>query len=126
MEWLHYSLAGAAGQAEDALGRIRRLDELLARWRERIAKASSRVPGHTLELFAENPFWAVSKLAERLDVAFTTAQRAIDRLESADIVALAGKAKRNRVYGARELLAILEEPPKIRKGQLARRGEKSR
>jgi Fic family protein len=122
-EWLGYFLAGAAGQAEDALGRIRRIEELLARWRERIAKAPSRLPERTLDLFAENPFWSVNKLAAKLDVAFTTAQRAIERLESADIVALAGEARRNRVYCARAILSILEEPPKLPKDSAAgRRG----
>ena len=72
-----------------------------------------RLPERALDLFAENPFWSVSKLAARLDVAFTTAQRAIDRLEAAGIVALASQARRNRVYCAREILEILEEPPRL-------------
>ena len=58
----------------------------------------------------ENPFWSVGKLAHRTGVAFTTAQRAIDRLESVGIVALATKARRNRVYVAKAILDILEEP----------------
>ena len=69
---------------------------------------------------AENPFWGVSKLAARLDVAFTTAQRAIDRLQAARIVALAGQARRNRVYCAREILEILEEPPRLEAGRMPR------
>ncbi len=113
--WLRYFLAGAAGQAEDALGRIQRIDDTLARCRDRIAEAPSRLPERALELFAENPFWSVNKLAATLDVAFTTAQRAIERLESAKIVAVVGEAKRNRVYCARSILAILEEPPRILK-----------
>ena len=52
------------------------------------------------------------EVAGRIGVAFTTAQRAIGRLESANIVALTGEAKRNRVYCARAILEILEEPPK--------------
>lgn len=112
-EWLRYFLVGAAGQAEDGLDRIRRIDALLARWRERLAKAPSRVPERALDLFAENPFWTVNKLAARIGVAFTTAQHAIDRLESAGVVTLRGQAKRNRVYCAREILKILEEPPRL-------------
>jgi Fic family protein len=112
-EWLGYFLAGAAGQAEDALGRIQRVDELLSHWRGQLAKTPSRMPEKAVELFAENPFWTVNKLGERLGVAFTTAQRAIDRLESAGIVALASEGKRNRVYCAGALLAILEEPPTL-------------
>ena len=112
-EWLGYFLAGAAHQAEDALGRIQRIDELILRWRSDMAKTPSRLPERAIELFVENPYWTVNRLAERLDVAFTTAQRTIDRLESNGIVALAGEAKRNRVYCARALLSILEEPPQL-------------
>ena len=81
-------------------------------------------PERALDLFAENPFWTVNKLAERLGVAFTTAQRAIDRLESAGIVALVGEAKRNRVYCARAILEILEEPPRLDGSRPRRRGRR--
>ena len=122
--WLGYFLAGVAQQAEDALGRAQRIHDLLLRWRERLAKAPSRLPERATELFAENPFWTVNRLATRLGVAFTTAQRAIDRLESAGIVALAGEAKRNRVYCARAILEILEQPPRLASGQAERRRER--
>ena len=119
-EWLGYFLTGAAGQADDALGRIQRIDDLLAGWREQVAKAPSRLPEKAIDLFAENPFWSVNGLAARLGVAYTTAQRAIDRLEAAGMVALAGEAKRNRVYCAGTLLAILEEPPNLKQRRAAR------
>ncbi len=112
-EWLDYFLRGVAGQAEDALDRIQRIVALLVDWRKRITKAPSRLPEHALDLFVENPFWTVNKLAARLDVAFTTAQRAIDRLDAAGVVTLATAAKRNRVYCARAILEILEEPPHL-------------
>ncbi len=125
-EWLGYFLAGTAGQAEDALGRLQRIDELLSHWRGRLAKTPSRLPEKAVELFAENPYWTVNKLAVRLDVAFTTAQRAIDRLESAGIVTRASEKKRNRVYCAGALLAILEEPPTLgRRRPAGRRGRAS-
>jgi Fic family protein len=120
-EWLGYFLVGVAQQAEDAVGRIQRIDELLQQWRHRLAKAPSRLPDRVLDLFAENPFWTINRIADRLDVAFTTAQRAIDRLEAARIVSLTGQAKRNRVYCARDVLAILEESP-----QLVRAGARRR
>jgi len=107
-EWLAYFLTGVAQQAEDALDRIQRIDDLLARWREPVAKASSRLPEQTLELLTENPYWTVKRLAERLGVAFTTAQRTIDRLASEGIVELASETKRNRVYRAPAILEILE------------------
>ena len=52
-------------------------------------------------------------LASRLDVAYTMAQRAIDRLEMLGIVSRVGAARRNRVYCASEVLDILEEPPSL-------------
>jgi len=112
-EWLAYFLRGVALQAEDAVGRIRRIDDLLMQWREQLAKAPSRLPERAIELFTENPFWTIKKLAQRLDVAYTTAQRTIDRLVSARIVELTGAAKRNRVYCARAILDVLEEPPRL-------------
>jgi Fic family protein len=118
--WLVYFLKGAARQSEDVLARIRRIDDLFARWRASLSDTTSRLPGCALDLFAENPYWTVNRLAKRLDVAFTTAQRAIDRLESADIVALVGDAKRNRVYCAGALLDILEQPSALGAPRTAR------
>ena len=112
-EWIHYFLRGVTGQAEDALGRIQRIDALLVRWREQLASSSSKLPWLVLDRFTENPFWTVNGLAARLGVAFTTAQRAIDQLESAGVVVLATAAKRNRVYCARAILDILEDPPQL-------------
>lgn len=109
-EWLEYFLGGVEQQALDAVDRIRRIDHLMASWREQVSSASSRVPERAIELLLENPFWTVKALAERLGVAFTTAQRAIDRLESAGIVARTSAARRNRLYCARAVLEILEEP----------------
>jgi Fic family protein len=124
-EWLVYFLEGVTQQAEDALGRIQRIDDLLVRWRKKLAATPSRFPDRALDLFAENPFWAVNKLAERLDVAFTTAQRAIDRLEEAKIISLATQGKRNRVYRADAILRILEEPSPSMKPGTRRRGRRS-
>ena len=120
-KWLLYFLAGTSEQAEDALRRIQRIDDLLIRWREVLAKVPSKLPERALDLFAENPFWTVNGLADRLGIAFTTAQRAIDRLASAGIVALAGEAKRNRVYCARAILEILEEQPRLAEASPANR-----
>ncbi len=111
-EWLTYFLTGVADQAEDAVQRVQRITDLLARWRMEVAGAASQTVVGAIDLFAENPFWTVKGVAERLGVAFTTAQRAIDRLERAGITALQGEARRNRLYCARALLEILDEEPR--------------
>ena len=107
-EWLTYVLRGIVRQSEDALSRIAQLDDLLTRWKGDLAGGRSRLPERALDLFAENPFWTVGAVAERLDVAFTTAQRAIDRLETSGVVARVGTSRRNRVYCAEAILNILE------------------
>jgi len=109
-EWLEYFLAGVAGQADDAVRRIQRIDALLESWRAALSSAASPLPARAIDCFAENPFWTVSALGARLGVAFTTAQRAVDRLEGAGIVERVGEARRNRIYCARKLLEALEEP----------------
>ena len=109
-EWLAYFLRGVALQAQDAVDRIQRMDNLLSDWRLRLSTGQSRAPERALDLLAENPFCTVRGLANRLGMAFTTAQRAIGRLEEEGFVALVGEARRNRVYCARAILDVLEEP----------------
>ena len=109
-EWLTYFLRGVTLQSQDAVDRIRLIDNLLAKWKHGLARVRSQLLERALDLFAENPFWTVGGVAGRLEVAFTTAQRAIDRLEAAGIVAQVGRRQRNRVYCAEEILNVLEEP----------------
>ncbi|MSR74292.1 MAG: hypothetical protein EXS14_02315 [Planctomycetes bacterium] len=109
-EWLNYFLCGVEGQADDALKRIQVIDMLLIGWRKKLDEKPSLLAERALGLFVENPFWTVSKLALRLEVAFTTAQRAIDRLEGAGIVERTTEAKRNRAYGAHAILRVFEQP----------------
>ena len=106
--WLVYFLRGVAVEAEDATTRIRRIDALVAEWRRRLAGEKSRLPDALLALFTENPFWTTTRVAQRLEVAFTTAGRAIDRLQAAGIVAPVGGARRNRLYCAEAMLRLLE------------------
>ena len=108
--WLRYFLRGVANQAEDAIGRIQRIDELFQDWSAQLAGVRSANSEKALELFVEHPFWTVRKLAEKLAVAYTTARRAVDRLESAGIVTAVGDAKRNRVYCAQTVLNVLDAP----------------
>lgn len=108
--WLEYFLNGAARQAEDAIGRAERINALLDRWHRAAAGSSSKVPGALVDLLAENPYCTVKRVAERLGVAFTTAQRAVERLESLSILTRTSEARRDRVFCAKEILAIWEEP----------------
>ncbi|WP_353273838.1 hypothetical protein [Wolbachia endosymbiont (group A) of Ennomos erosarius] len=52
-------------------------------------------------------------MVENLGVVFTTAQRAIVKLEDLGIVSQTSQGKRDQVYCAIDILNILEEPTKI-------------
>jgi cell filamentation protein, protein adenylyltransferase len=112
-DWLEYFLLGVARMSEDALGRAARINSLLARWQRAVSGESSKAPLRVVELLGANPFVTIKGAAEKLDVAFTTAQRAIERLERAGIVRPVSDARRDRVYCASALLEVLEEPAQI-------------
>lgn len=110
--WIEYFLKGVARQAEDALSCAERINQLLARWREKAAGRSATAV-RFVDLLAENPFWTVKRAAERLGVAFTTAQRAVVTLERARVLERTSPARRDRVYCAQAILDILEEPARV-------------
>ena len=108
-EWLVYFLNGVAAQADETIEKMLRIDELLSGWKLELERDRSRLPGRALEQFAANPFWTVGALAEQMEVAYTTAQRAVGRLEALGAVSLTAGERRNRVYCARAILDVLEE-----------------
>jgi Fic family protein len=113
-DWLEYFLLGVARTSEDALNRATRINQLLAQWQKRVSGESSGNPLRVVELLGANPFITTNGVADKLGIAFTTAQRAIERLQRADIIKQFGDAKRDRVYCAAALLDILEEPARLR------------
>ncbi len=112
--WLEYFLLGVARQAEDALSRTERINACLSSWHQLVAGTASRTPVDLVDLLAENPYWTVKRVAERLDVAYSTAQRAVERLVGHSILTEITNGKRSRVYCARDILDILEEPANLR------------
>ena len=112
-EWMEYFLLGVARMSEDALNRAVRINELLAQWQKKVSGDSTNTPLRVVELLGANPFITAKGAAERLGIAFTTAQRAIQRLQRIGVLKLVGDAKRDRVFCARTLLDILEEPARL-------------
>lgn len=112
-EWLEYFLQGVARMSEDALSRATRMNDLLAQWHDKLAGHSTDTPLRVLGLLAANPFVTITGAANQLNLAFTTSQRAIERLEKHGIVQQVSDARRDRVYCAQLLLDILEEPAHV-------------
>jgi len=113
-DWVEYFLVGVARMSEDALNRAVRINELLAQWQNRVSGDSTNTPLRVVELLGANPFITAKGAAEKLGIAFTTAQRAIQRLQRIGILKLVGDAKRDRVFCAQTLLDIIEEPARLK------------
>ena len=113
--WLRYFLTGVALISEDTLSRAQRIHGLLERWRAEAEEARSNVPARLVDQLGRNPYCTIRGVARRLRVAFTTAQRAVEFFERAGILTQVGERLRDRVYCARSLLAILNEPVRLRR-----------
>lgn len=111
-DWLNYFLNGVAIQSEDVLSRAERINNLISEWQIKVGGATSTLQ-EIIKYMAVNPFMTISKVAERLEIAFTTAQRAIQKLESLEIVYAVTESKRDRLYCAKQILDILEEPTRL-------------
>ena len=111
--WLTYFFNGMARQAEDALSRAETINDLLAHWRTAVAGIPSKVLPRTLDRLAANPYITAKRLSSDLGIAFTTAQRAIEKLQDLGIVREISQTKRDRVYCARGILEVLEQPARL-------------
>src|SRR6185295_10603784 len=100
---------GVAEQALDALECAERILNLKERYRDRLQ--TKRVTGTSLALLDSvflNPYITVAGAANHLEVTFATAQSVINKLEDLKILREVTGSKRNRVYCAEELLAVIE------------------
>lgn len=111
--WLLYFLHGVAHQAKDALGRVERINALREKWRRRLASRQTKTVMALIDRVTANPFVTVNGLAGELKIAFTTAQRAINVLTDHKILRQTDDARRGRVYVAKSLLEILDEPADV-------------
>jgi Fic family protein len=112
-DWLIYFLNGVAVQSEDVLSRAERINALIQDWKMIVASSGSAVAVDIVERLAVNPYVTINKIAEDLGVAYSTAQRGIQKLEAANIIQKTSDNKRDKVYCAGLVLSILEEPTKI-------------
>lgn len=112
-EWLVYFLNGVAVQSEDVLSRAERINALLDQWKISVANGSSQIPVYIVQQLAVNPYFTINKIAKEFGVAYSTAQRNIQKLEQFGVIKKMGDAKRDKVYCAVKILDILEEPTRI-------------
>lgn len=112
--WLHYFLNGVIRQSEDVLSRAERINQAIVESQQMLAGKTPAAAYQLVGHLAGNPYLTPRKAQEMLGVAFNTANKAIALLESNGLLEQVGKAQRDRVYVARRLLDILEEPARLR------------
>lgn len=112
--WVQYFLNGVARQAEDALSRAERINRLLTNWRDQLSgQTGTKVAFRMLDMIGSNPFMTPRGAEARLNIAYNTAVRAIGQLEHLKVLSPEGNARRDRVFCARAILDILEEPARL-------------
>jgi len=97
------------------MNRAERINSLLTRWRAKLGgDAGAKVAFRMVDILGANPFVTARGVEQRLGIAYNTAMRAIGQLENKGIVKEVSGAKRDRVFCAKKLLAILEEPAQLK------------
>ena len=112
-DWFIYFLNGVAVQSEDVLSRAKRINDFLSQWKIQVANQGSHVLLNIIDHFAVNPYLTIKKISEEFKIAYSTAQRGFQKLESEQIIRQVDDNKRNKIYCATDILNILEEPAKI-------------
>lgn len=112
-DWLMYFFNSVAVQSEDALSQSERINSLLNSWKSKVSQEASKLPVAIVEHFAVNLYLTINKISQELNIAYSTAQRGVSKLEQENIIQQVSGNKRDKVYCAKEILAILEEPAKI-------------
>lgn len=111
--WMLYFLNGVARQCEDSISRLTRIEELIQKWKQAVSAPRHAMALRLLTALAANPFLTVKGAAAHLDAAFTTAQRAVDKLLELGILQETTNQRRDRMFCAEEIVAILNEPPRV-------------
>jgi Fic family protein len=108
--WLRFFFGAIETQAREARERADRLIALRNTYRDRYATASSdAIQDVVMELF-EQPYFGVQQMADRIDVDYTTARRAIRQLLDDGLIEEVTDRDYDRVYEAADIVRYLDEP----------------
>ncbi len=109
-EWTRFFLRGVAEQAQDAIARATRLQDLQTHWHEQLAQ--TRASALLLRL-ADNlfslPVLTIPEAREYLKVSYATAKNYVEKLIEAGILRQVGEASYGKVFYAPEILRIIGE-----------------
>lgn len=109
LSWVNFFLEGVSSQARDAISRTGQLMNLWQDYRSRLQLArSSSLTLQLVDLLFATPAVTAPYVENQLGVTQASARRTIERLEKDGILQEATGQRRNRVYIATEVFAILD------------------
>lgn len=109
-EWILFFLRGMAEQSQDAVARVKRLQDLQARWRRTLEGArSSALPLRVADSLFEVPLLSIPQVQKRLGVTYHTARRCVERLVEAGILQQMGEWSYGKVFFAPDILGIVAD-----------------
>lgn len=108
--WVLFFLRGVAEQAQDAVARVRRLQELQQRWRRALTQArSSALLASVADSLFTAPILTIPLVQQRLGVTYHTARRCVERLSEAGILRQMGDWSYGKVFYAPEIIAAVAD-----------------
>jgi Fic family protein len=110
-EWIGFFARGVAEQARDAIARVQRLQDLQQSYRERTAGLiRTAAPQRLVEELFASPYITMNRAAEVMEVSFKSAAETVKKLVEAGMLREITGQKRNRVFCADAILALLDQP----------------
>lgn len=110
-DWVLFFLQGVAEQSRDASARARRLQDLQAEWRAKVAMVrSSGLLSRLADHLFLSPVITIPQAQKVLGVTYHSAQGNVGRLVDAGILIAGPESPRGKLFVAQEILRILSEP----------------
>ncbi|MEZ4861955.1 MAG: Fic family protein [Caldilineaceae bacterium] len=107
--WLTFFLTGVTEQANDAIQRAKKLQDLAALWQSQLQQTNATaLMHHVANLLAERPILSAQDICTNFDVSHQTAMRAIQRLIEIGILAKIDDRRRNQHFLARQIVEIIQ------------------
>lgn len=107
-DWLLFFLEAVTVQAEDALQRAIRLQELREEYRKKIQNHSqSNNLIKLVDYLFINPYTKITKVETLLEVTYPTAKRLVETLFNLNILKRIDSSQRNKIYFAHEILDVI-------------------
>lgn len=107
-DWLAFFLRGITSQSNDALQRLKKLQDLQTSWRTQVArKRASATLLQLIDLLFEKPILTTRQIAERLNVTYVTAQNMVKRLVSEQVLIVNQDQRYAKTFTAQAILEIL-------------------